>query len=235
MTVTWSLTAGQAITRAYRILGNLEPPWNPSDDQMTQGIIAMNAMFKGWQADGINLWRQEQVSIAVPALSQSILITPKVQGVEEARWVVTPAPNLFERPLGYFSYVDYMTLPNKLSQTTSGPSVYMFDKQDTTSTLWLWPIPTNGGTLNATVARSVNDVTDPNEQTDVPNEWTEGVIYNLADRLMDDQGTASADPQTANRITQHAIAFYTKLLNFDRPTSVWIRPYGRSGRSRLYR
>ncbi|MES2156116.1 MAG: hypothetical protein V4510_13360, partial [bacterium] len=128
----------------------------------------------------------------------------------------------------------YFNLPNPEAANTSGPSVYMFDKQDTTSTLWLWPVPSDGGTVIATVARAVTDITDEAQTLDLPGEWTEAFIYNLADRLMDDQAVANADPQTANRITQHAIVLYGKLLNFDRPTSLMIRPWGKSGQGRLW-
>lgn len=235
MTVTFSLTMAEAAARAYRILGNLEPPWVPDDDQMTQAILAANMMQKGWMADGINLWRQEQRTIAVPAMARSVEITPYVLGVEQASWVVTPSPNLYKRPLGYFSYVDYFNLPNPDSSTPSGPSVYMFDKQDTTSTLWLWPKPTNAGTIICSVGRSVNDILTEQDTLDIPSEWTEAFVYNLADRLMDDQGVAAADPATAQRIEQHAMVLYGKLLNFDRPTSVFMRPWGKAGQSRIWR
>lgn len=235
MSVNAPITLRTAATRAYRILGNLEPPWVPNDDQLTQAMLAANLLQRGWQADGINLWRQEQRSISVPAGAQSVQITPYVLGVEQASWVVTPAPNLYKRPMGYYSYVDYWNLPNPLSSTPGGPSVYMFDKQDTTSTLWLWPVPTNGGTIIASVARSVNDIADADDTLDIPGEWAECYVYNLADRLMDDQAVASADPETAQRISQHAAVLYQKLLNFDRPTSVFVRPWGTVGRSRIWR
>lgn len=232
MSVNAQLTAGQAITRAYRILGNLEPPWVPSNDQMTQGLLAANLMQRGWEADGINLWRLEQRTIAVPANARSVDITPYVLGIVQCSWLVSPSPNEYKRPMGLYSYADYFNLPNPGSSTPSGPSVYMFDKQDTTSTLWIWPVPTNGGTIIASVARAVNDITSEEQVLDIPGEWTEGFVYNLADRLMEDQAVASADPQTAQRITQRAVAFYSKLLNFDRPTSVFMRPWDQAGDNR---
>lgn len=239
MTITWSLNAGQLITRAYRILGNLTPPYVPTDDQLTQGLIALNGMLKGWQADGINLYRQEQVSWSVPAgvgyAGTPYQPTPRIMGLEEARWVVQPAPNLYERQMGIYSYIDYMQLPNKLSNTPSGPSVICFDKQDTVSNIYVWPLPTNGGTINATIGRVVNDVNTVDDTLDFPDEWTEGAVYNLADRLMDDTAMSNSDPQTAQRIALHAAAFYQKLLSFDRPTSVFMRPWGKRGRGKFWR
>lgn len=239
MSTTWSLNAGQLITQALRKIGNLVPPWTPNEDQMSQGIIALNAMLKGWQIDGISLYRQEQVQLTVPTnvgyAGTPLNVTPLFLGLEEARWVITPVPNLYERPMGIFSYLDYMNLPNKLSKSDSGPSVICFDRQVSTSSLYFWPLPTFGGTCNVTVGRTVNDVNLPSDPLDFPTEWTEGAIYSLADRIMDDNGVAAADPETANRITQHAVIFYQKLLNYDRPDFVMMRPWGKRGSGRFWR
>jgi hypothetical protein len=231
----FTMTIAQAATRAYRLLGNLEPPWVCSDDQIQQAIIAANLLTNGWESDGVNLWRQEQRTISVPAIARSVEITPYVLGVEQASWVVQPSPNQFKRPMGYYSYVDYFNLPNPEATSQSGPSIYMFDKQAETSMLWLWPLPTNGGTIIASVGRSVDDITSESDILDLPTEWIEAFVYNLADRLMDDQGVAAADPATAERIALHAQVLYGKMLSFDRPTSVFMRPWGRAGQGRPYR
>src|SRR5579862_6773855 len=101
------------IQRAYRLIGNTQPPgYAPTADQEAQGIIALNLMLKGLQADGINLFRQEQLSLSIPAgigyATNPFQITPLVLGVEEVRLQIQPAPNLYERPLAIYSYIDYM-------------------------------------------------------------------------------------------------------------------------------
>jgi len=145
------------------------------------------------------------------------------------RWVITPAPQLYERPLGTFTYGDYMRLPNKLSQSTSGPSVVCFDKQVSVSNFYFWPLPTFGGTCNMTVARLVNSIDDPADPLDFPISWMEGLSYIMSDRLMEDEGVAAADEVTAQRITERSVAFYQKYLNYDRPVSVMVRPFGKAG------
>lgn len=234
MSISWSPDAGACITRAYRIIGNLQPPWVPSDDQMTQGIFAFNGLLKGLQAMGINLYRQERRTINVPAMTAQIEITPRVMGIEQVSWVVQGDPNPYWRPMGMFSYVDYFNLPNPNSNSTSGPSVYMFDKQDNTSSIWIWPLATLGGQVVCTVGRVVEDINAATDPVDFPDEWTEAIVYNLADRLLDDQGTAQADPATAQRIAAHAGVLLQRLLDFDRPTSVWLRPYGRKGGGKFW-
>lgn len=231
MSITFDLTAGGAVQRAYRMLGNLSPPWAPSDDQETQGLIVLNTLLKGLEAEGISLFRQTQVSLAIPALAQTVVFPLFNMGLEEVRWVVTPAPNLYEQTLGALTYVQFQQLPNKLSQAAR-PTTYMYDRQTTSAQLWLWPLANQGGTINCTVGRIANDVLQSTDQIDLPSEWTIAIVYMLADALMDDQGVAAADPQTAQRIAGRAVFWRQKMLDFDRPYSVFIRPLRGQGWSR---
>lgn len=230
MSIDFTLNAGALITRAYRLTGQLEPPYTLTNDQATQGIIALNAMLKGWQSDGISLAREERITLTVPAMTQMISTEPRVMGVQQISWVVQGGPNPYWRPMGEFSWVDFWNLPNPMSNTTSGPSVYMVNKQNNAFNVYFWPLATLGGTAMASVGRVVNDVNALTDPVDFPDEWTETAIYNLADRLMDDQGVAQSDPATARRIEAHALLLYRKLCDFDRPSSIWFRPFGRAGR-----
>lgn len=229
-TVTSSLNAGQMITRAYRILGVLPSGGVPTADQMNQGIIVLNYLLKSWQANGINLWRQTQMTISVPAgvgaAGNPYQVTPPVLGIEGARLVISESP-YYERPLGVFTYNDYMNYPNK--RQMGSPTLIVFDKQENVSNFYIWPLPQNPVQINLTVGRPVLDVTQASDTVDVPIEWNETVIYTLGDRLMDDEGVMAADPATGQRITDRAQALYQKLLDFDRPTKIIIRPFGRNG------
>lgn len=240
MSTTYSLTAQEMIQRSYRIIGNLQPPsYTPTGDQLTQGMLALNILTKGLQADLPNLFRQTQLSLSIPAgtgwAQNPYQITPLVLGVEECRLLIQPSPNIYERPLAIYSYVDYMNLPNKQSATGSGPSIIALDRQVSVSNLYMWPLGAGTVTLNGTFIRTANDINAPGDQLDFPIEWDEGLTYMLADRLLDDEGIRQADPTTAQSITTHAIAFYTKLLNFDRPASIYVRPWGRKGSGRFWR
>jgi len=240
-TTTFNQNAGQMITRAYRMLNVVSEAGTPNADQMNQAIFVLNAMLKGWQADGTNLWRREQITIPVLASQGSpstpIIPTTVFLDLLEARWVVQggSGPDQSERPMGIFTYLDYMTLPNKNQQSDSGPSVICFDKQTSASQFYVWPLPTYGGQLKVTVARPVYDVTKPSDIVDAPIEWTEAIVYNLADRLLADSAQPMIDPQGADYITQRAVALYSKLLNFDRPPSVFIRPWGKKGSGPFWR
>lgn len=238
MTNTFAMTANDLAIRAYRRLGILPAGGTPTDDQFTQFLSVYNSMALGMQADGPNLFRLTQVSWVIPANTGypgAPFVAPFIiMGLPEARVVVTPAPNLFERELGVVPYLDYMQLPNKL-QTNNQSVQVCIDKQVTQTNLYFWPLATYGQTVNATVVRQANSISLPSDPLDFPQEWLEDLSYAMADKLMDDEGVAAADEITAQRITQRAMAFYEKLLNYDRPVSVFIRPWGRTGRSRLWR
>ena len=227
--------------RAYRRLGILPAGGVPTDDQFEQAVICYNSMATGQQADGPSLFRLTQVSLTIPTNigypGSPYVITPQIVNFIDGRWVVTPPPNLYERPMGYFSYEDYMTLPNKLAPSSSGPSVWCYDKQVTQSNLYLWPLPAHGGTLNATVARYANAVADRNDPIDFPPEWMEGLSYALADRLAADEGIPDAQggQATMQSIQEHALAFWAKLESYDRPQSVFMRPYGKAGSGKFWR
>lgn len=238
MSNTFTMDALALATRAYRRLGILPAGGAPTDDQFTQFVTVYNSAALGVQADGPSLYRLTQVSWTVPAMTGypgNPFVTPFIiMGLPEARVIVTPAPNLFERELGVVPYLDYMQLPNKLQSDNQSVQICI-DKQVTQTNLYFWPLATYGETINATVVRQVDSISEPTDAIDFPQEWYEGLSYMMADRLMDDEGVAAADQITADRISKRAIAFEETLLNFDRPTSVMIRPWGRAGSGRFYR
>lgn len=235
---TWTLNAGQFTTEAYRRLGILPAGGVPDNDQMAQGIVAINSVLTSWELDGPTRTRQTQISVAV-APNQGypgnpVIITPVVMDVPATRWVITPAPNLYERPLGQIDYTDYMNYPNK-QQATGAPASYTWDKQVAATWLYLFPLPNVSGTLNCTVIRTANDVALSTDAVDIPQEWTGDFIYTVADWLMDNEGVAAADPETAKRITLRAAYFRKVIEDFDRPQTVRFRPYGRAANRRIWR
>jgi hypothetical protein len=216
------------------MLGNLQPPYSLSDFQTAQGIQVLNELLKALgKVEGINIFRQTQVSLPVAALSRTVPIVPYVTAIQEARWVISPGPPSVERPLGPYAYADYQMLPNKDSQGT--PAIFAFDRQNTMTQLYVWPVAQFSGTINATVGRVASDIFLTTDFVDFPDEWNLGLTYMLADALMDDQGVAASDPATAQRIITHAALWKQKLDDSDRPTSIFFRPYGHAASNRFWR
>lgn len=232
MSVTWTLNAGQAAARAYRMLGRLTPPYTLSDDQWQQALIVENGLLQGLQVAGPNVFRQTPTALTVSAGSATVSIPNDVVGIEEARWAVS---STYDRPMGRFQWVQYFQLPNKQAQSTSGPSIFMFDYQKSSTELYIWPIATLGGTINCTTVRRANNVEQQSDAIDLPAEWIEGFTCMLAEELMDDEAMADMDAATAQRISARASYWKQRLEDFDRPTSVFIRPWGKQGAGPFWR
>lgn len=227
-------TAGVALSRAYQLLGQLNPPdYAMTPGQLSRGIIVLNGVLQSMQSFGPNVFRQTLTSLPVTAGSRTVPIPGDVVGIEEARWVVSVNPS-YERQLGRFQWVDYMQLPTKDAQ--GPPTLFMFDYQQDATQLYCWPVTQTPGTINCTTIRRAAEIIDQTTVVDLPSEWSLAVDYLLADALMDDQGMADMDGATAQRISARAAYWNKQLLDFDRPTSVFLRAFGtpNSGRLRKY-
>jgi hypothetical protein len=56
VTISFTMTAGECITKALNDLGVYSPGEEPTADDMATGIKALNLMFKTWGGDGITCW-----------------------------------------------------------------------------------------------------------------------------------------------------------------------------------
>lgn len=233
MAVTWTLNAEQALQRAYLMIGSLtSPDYTLSDFQQAQGLTVANAVLKSMMTWGANVFRQFPQTLTLTAGSPTVPIPNDVVGIEEARWVQSLNP-LYERPLGRFQWIDYMNLPTK--NAPGNPTIFMFDYQVDSTQLYIWMVPQTTGTINCTVIRRANDLTSLTDPIDLPSEWIEGYTYLLADALVDDQGLADMNPGNVEHIKERAIYWSDKLQNFDRPTSVFLRPWGKKGLKPFWR
>lgn len=227
-------TLETALSRAYQMLGQLTPPaYTMSADQIARGTIVINGVLQSLQSFGPNVFRQTPISLTLTPGVATVSVPDDVVGIIEMRWVQSQVP-LYERQLGRFQWVDYMSLPTK--NAPGNPTIFMFDYQNDSTQLYLWMVNQMGGTLNGSVTRRASELVNLTDSIDLPPEWQLAMDYLTADALMDDQGMAEMDPATADRIKTHALYWHGRLNDFDRPSSVFMRPYGRqnSGRLRKY-
>lgn len=181
---------------------------NAEDAQVV--IRRLNLMLKSWQANGVNLWRESEVSQVVLAGDIETLITPRCIDIQSAR-IVTG----YERTLARWERGEYDQIPNK---TALGiPSCYFLDQKRDETYVRLWPVQNADMTLIYTAARVIEDVTDLEETLDLPQMWTECAIYNLAVRLYPSFGSDRIDV-----IKPEAERLYSMMLDHDRPASIYM-------------
>lgn len=214
-TINSTMTARAIVTRALKLLGAIGGAQTLSADDGADGLEGLNIMLKSMQADGVNLWRESEVTMTVLAGVQATLITPRVVDIQSARLNYG-----YERTLNRWERGEYDQIPNKASLGI--PSCYFLDERRNETYLRLWPIQSVDMEIIYTSARVIEDVTDLDQEIDVPQMWLECICYNLAVRLYPLFGGERIDV-----VGQEAARLYDMMRNHDRPASVYMGGYGR--------
>jgi hypothetical protein len=208
------LSVEEIVTQAYREMGVHSAEEAPTADEMANGVRVLNWMLKGFTARGINLWRNEIVSLTVTAASTTL--DAGIDTVQEIYRTTTAGQDI---PLFPITRSQYAMLPNKTA--TGVPVQYYVDRQRDACVVNVWPVPASSD-LKIYATRRIEDVTAPDQTIDVPQKWTEAVFVALAARLIPTSGLRRADPATAQSLEKRAAALEQVLLDDDRPDSIYM-------------
>lgn len=217
-------TVQQIVTDALLELQVLSANQTPKDSYLNLGIRRLNWLLKQWQDDGVNLWRQKEVTITWPAATAEAnleSLTAPVTGVNDIidLAVVQTGGN---RSLARWEYGDYVSLPNRTSPGT--PTTYTVTREVGSTKLRLWPVPATQTTLLAVVDRRIEDVTAGTQTIDVPQEYTRAVMMGLAAALAAPFGKIG-EPH-GQYIVREAARLYQLMRANDRPASYFFLPDG---------
>lgn len=96
-----------------------------------------------------------------------------------------------ERPLTKKGRDDFMKVPDKT--TTGKANQYYYTPKVSDSWLYLWPTADDvGDCLRFSYSRRIQDFDSSSDTPDLPQEWLEPIVYNLAVRLAPGFGIATA-------------------------------------------
>lgn len=182
-----------------------EEPLQPADLQ--RGLRALNRLFKAWQADGVMVWTLTEGTLTLAqgdydyAFGSGGAFTTVPFDIAECR-IVRSGSSL---PMLRLSRDEYYALPRRDIQ--GYPTQFYYDRQRSGGTLYVWPAPDAlGGELEFTYQRIIMDVDDGANDFDLPQEWHDAIVLNLAKRLL---GPYSMDgTATAARIAAEAEKAY---------------------------
>lgn len=223
-TISGVLTAGEFVKTACELLGIVAHDEDVDGSLMDTGIKHLNFMMKSWQADGCNLWRETNVLISWPANTQDGILSVNAFDIVDMRFY--DAVGNYQRLMTRYARADYNSLPVK--GAAGFPTIYTVQRERSDLRMWVWPVPTTDVSFYADMARVIEDVTDPSQTLDLPQEWTECAFYGLADRLANVSGVTDRVLPLAAKIQQNANRLYEAMRDFDRPASVYFRPMGYS-------
>ena len=214
-TTIWSLKRDAVINSALRKLSVLSGGSAPDAYEVTNGAEALNAMIKGFIADGMPAWAIKEFTFTTTANVSSYdigvgltLNTPMpLKVVQGFRRESSTGSNI---PLNVYTHYDFNLLP---TAAASGVPVNLFYQPFSTyGTLRLWPIPTTTtNTVTIVYQRPFEDMNSATDDFDFPPYWTEALIYGLSWRLAGEYGIPIND---RNLLFKEAMYFHDQALSF---------------------
>lgn len=139
---------------------------------------SLDLLFTEWDNKGIHLWAVDSQTTDMIASTASYATPTNIIGVLE---VVLRRSGL-DTPVFPMSRDQYQNIPDKTMEGM--PSNYWFDRDATTPTLYLWPVPdTATDDLVYYYMRRLQDAGGAAYTADVPYRWSEAVISGLAAKL----------------------------------------------------
>lgn len=210
----FSLTATQIVEEARSLLGINADEESLSATELTKGLRALNMMLKAWQADGVYLWTytegtltlvQSQESYSFAAAGDFTTVPFDIVQMRITR-------NSTDLEMYELSREEYYRLPNKTNE--GYPTQFFYDRQRSSGTLYVWPSPdSTAGTLKFTYRRIIMDLDASSDNMDLPQEWYQAVVYNLASNLIPRYGV-QLTPEI-QLVVAEAARSYGSMLGFD--------------------
>ncbi len=216
---SFNLTSNEIIASAFNVLGIAMEGEALTAEMYTHGRRNLNLLIKSWGAHP-RLWIKTEGTFAMVASQAAYNLTPRALRVLSVRRRL----NNIDTPMNELSRQEYFDQPNKTESPTIPVSFY-FDPQTTTGTLYLWPAPSAQAvsqyTIRYTYIRRMDDMVSTNDDLDMPQEWLEPVIWNLAKRLITQYPVN--DPNLVQLIIGQAQEYYNNLLAWDNePASLYM-------------
>lgn len=213
MTTTRTKTVRDIVQAALRKASILDLADQADGETAAAAMEELDVMLKAWQGMGYNLWTKTSGQIPLMAQAEHTLTPVRPLSILDMRLVVQGT----ERDMIALSRDAYDALPYKSARGL--PTQYHYDRQREDARVYVWPVPTavSGETILYTYERELEDIRSLNDTIDVPSEWWDAVILNLAARMA--ETVPLGQPQT---LFMRADAALAQAAAFDREDSVFF-------------
>ena len=231
-TTNWSLNRDSLITAALRKLAVLPSGGTASSAQISDAAVALNAIIKAFQADGLQLWKTTSYDFTTVAGTATYSIgtgetldTDKPLRVIEAFYTLSGGNNT---PLEVKNRYDFYILPQSSSITGTPVKLYYQPLRET-GVISLWPTPVDSTTtITIHYQSQIEDMDASTDDFDFPSYWMNALIYNLAWNLAPEYGIP---PQDRQMLQAEANYWHQMALSMDTEEGgIFIQPDWFSGR-----
>jgi hypothetical protein len=229
-------TADRVIRLAMKDAGLLEEGNDPSPENYADYITRLNDIINYCQTDGLKLWLNSQVVIALATGVGTYTFGPAgaITIGREMRILegLYTDQNANSRPLIPMSWQEYRALSNPTQQGSI--NAYFVDKQQLNTVVKLWMVPDATaavGTCNFLVQRPVTNLINLTDTMEFPQEWFIYLRWALADDICVGQPTV-----IVNRCAEKAMYYKEKLEAWDvEDPSTVFKPSSQGGYQSRFR
>lgn len=185
MTLYVTKTIRDLVTESLRILNIVEGTSEPTAMDMVRGARALQTMLKTLQSEGMTIWLRRDADITIAESVADYDLANEGLSVRELVYASIIEENdeeEHEQPLAILSDLDYRQQPDK--SVAGKPTQVYFNVTESSQTLIFWPTPDDTFTARIRYRMEFTNQTDENDEIEVPDYWTEAIIYKLAERLL---------------------------------------------------
>jgi len=234
-TFTFTLNRQELIKKVLLMLGVISPSQTPTSDETTSASNSLNLMLKAWQADGLQLWQTDTVSVTPTANADYLFgdgTYTSYQPIDILEvYRKTTASNIWVE-LIRLSRNDFNTLSDH--DSTGTPVNFYYNNGETTGTslgtLSIWQIADSNfianNTLEVLLTKPFDDMSSDTDNLAFPQAWELAVVYGLCVILAREYGLPLSDQQL---LMQQAEMEKDRVMNWDMEhTSVFFTPSNRT-------
>jgi hypothetical protein len=196
----FSLNRDALIKRSMLMLGVISAAQTPTPNEVSAASNALNLMLKSWQADGMQLWQVNQISMT-PTAVQAYPFGPT--DTTNTAYRPTEVLEVYRRTTADEVYVpmirlareDFFTLSDH--DSTGTPVNYYYNNDQTDGEMLVWPIANTNFIANNTIevllTKPFDDMDAAADSLAFPQEWELAVVYGLCVILAPEYGVPTTD------------------------------------------
>lgn len=178
-------TVATRITRALRLLNEIEAGEEPTDDELSDGLIALNAMLDSWRNDRLMCYSKQDETLTLSAGDSSYTLGP-------AGDLVTTRPVEIVAAYIVDGTISYEVIPRDEAwwasihdKTTQAdwPTDYLFRPSMATATLQVYPVPNATRTMKLVTRVVAGPFAATTTDVSLPPGWDAAIDFNLAIEL----------------------------------------------------
>lgn len=175
------MTAREHIKTAMRLIGALASGENPSADEASDALAALNRMLGSWANDGLLVYQKTRETFSL-TVSQQIRTIGSGGNFDTSRPVLLLGAgiisNSIEYPVDLINIDQWAEIPDK-STTSDLPTKIYYEPESPLGKLYFWPVPSAAKSIALYSNKPFSTLTLETEIS-YPTGYDAAIVSNLA-------------------------------------------------------